>query len=389
MVQLKLNAGVINGVCVLSALLSYHGMVYAQGDDWDLLMKDQGSQPAPAVPPPSGSSDPWDTLGGGSGGSGGSGGTSGSGSSGGSGPHSGTDPWDTLSGGSGGSGGTSGGGSSGGSGPHSGTDPWDTLSGGSGGTGGSGSSPGTGTGGSSTGGPSLGHTTFETTTAPNCDADNGKVYEAADGSWFKIECVTHNWFTSTKNRVSSTSYQNCVDQCSSTPGCDAVNFEKANGNCDLMQGPYDPNDPATKNVPCQNHHFAYTIDPPTYPAPVQKKTLCSVECPDADGMIYTTDHGEVFKMTCGMRHGTSPIGGAIVNSLKECMDECSAVLQCHSVDYHPRTRKCYQSNHQSDPSIQASGFASAHSLGCANACNGGCGGGCSGTCQKKVVTSSA
>ncbi|EGE05382.1 hypothetical protein TEQG_04262, partial [Trichophyton equinum CBS 127.97] len=211
------------------------------------------------------------------------------------------------------------------------------------------------------------------------------VYEAADGSWFKLQCVTHNWFTSNKNRVTASSYQDCVDQCSTTDGCEAITYEHANGACDIMQGPYDPN---SQSVPCNNHHFAYTIDPPTYPAAVQKRTLCSVECPEADGMIYTTGHGEVYKMSCGKRHGTTPIGGEIVNGLKECMDACSSVLQCHSVDYHPRTKKCYQSNHQSDPTIQASGFASAHSLGCASACNGGCG--CSsGACQQKVGTSAA
>ncbi|EGD88003.1 hypothetical protein H112_04482 [Trichophyton rubrum D6] len=106
---------------------------------------------------------------------------------------------------------------------------------------------------------------------------------------------------------------------------------------------------------------------------IEKRNLCSVECPITDGMIYTTDHGEVYKMSCGKRHVTTPIGGEIVSSLEQCMDTCSSVLQCHSVDYHSRTKKCYQSNHQSDPTIQASGFASEHSLGCANTFNGGCG----------------
>ncbi|OAL73645.1 hypothetical protein A7D00_1673 [Trichophyton violaceum] len=173
--------------------------------------------------------------------------------------------------------------------------------------------------------------------------------------------------------------------CSSTDGCEAVTYEHANGACDIILGPYDPN---SQSVLCQNHHFAYVIDPPTYPAAIEKRNLCSVECPKTDGMIYTTDHGEVYKMSCGKRHVTTPIGGEIVSSLEECMDACSSVLQCHSVDYHSRTKKCYQFNHQSDPTIQASGFASEHSLGCANTFNGGCGFS-SRACQQKVTTSAA
>lgn len=340
--MVHLNAVVVNGVCVLSTLLSSHG-VFAQGSPWDTLGQgsqgSQGSQPAPAPAPQAPiANDPWSTLGGGSGGTA----------------------------------------------PPPATDPWATLGGGGGGAGGN---PGTGN--PSTGGGSSNNQPIQQnvqiTTTPNCNSDNDKVYEAADGSWFKLQCVTHNWYTSNKNRITASSYQDCVDKCSTTDGCEAITYEHANGACDIMQGPYDPN---SQSVPCNNHHFAYAIDPPTYPAAVEKRTLCSVECPEADGMIYTTDHGEVYKMSCGKRHGTTPIGGEIVNSLKECMDACSSVLQCHSVDYHPRTKKCYQSNHQSDPTVQASGFASAHSLGCANACNGGCG--CSsGACQQKVTSSAA
>lgn len=40
------------------------------------------------------------------------------------------------------------------------------------------------------------------------------------------------------------------------------------------------------------------------------------------------------------------------------------------MDYHTNSKYCYFSNHHGEPEIFASGFQSAHSLGCSGACDG-------------------
>ncbi len=66
---------------------------------------------------------------------------------------------------------------------------------------------------------------------------------------------------------------------------------------------------------------------------------CSTDCPAADGMTYTTSYAETFRMDCGKRHGTTVLSWSYVSSFKECMEGCGKIVPCHSVDYHPRTRK--------------------------------------------------
>lgn len=73
-------------------------------------------------------------------------------------------------------------------------------------------------------------------------------------------------------------------------------------------------------------------------------------------------------MFCGKRHGTtaSPIEAA---SYEECIETCGSIISCKSVDYSPRTKKCYLGKHSGVPQIDAPGFNSAYSMGCAGACD--------------------
>ncbi|THC87320.1 hypothetical protein EYZ11_013235 [Aspergillus tanneri] len=129
------------------------------------------------------------------------------------------------------------------------------------------------------------------------------------------------------------------------------------------------------DVPCPNHDFAYAVAPPTVPQTTDLTPRCTTECPGADHRQYTSS-GVVFKMNCGKRHGAEYLGVQDKNSLKDCMDACAELTPCHSVDYHARSKKCYLSNHQGEPTIDAPGFNSAYSLGCDGACDDKC---CSGS----------
>jgi hypothetical protein len=73
-------------------------------------------------------------------------------------------------------------------------------------------------------------------------------------------------------------------------------------------------------------------------------------------------------MDCGKCHGTRYLFSATQPSLRACMETCAKILHCHSVDYSTKTKTCYYSDHHGEPAIIASGFQSAHSVGCSGAC---------------------
>ncbi|KAL3461713.1 hypothetical protein BJX64DRAFT_289123 [Aspergillus heterothallicus] len=135
------------------------------------------------------------------------------------------------------------------------------------------------------------------------------------------------------------------------------------------------------DTPCQNHDYAYMIDPPPPPAAQAQADdmiiLCSRQCPWANGQRLATGFGREFKVSCGMRHGTRYIAPPLTKeTLRECVNTCASLLSCRSVDYHERARRCYLSDHQGEPTIPAPGFSSAYDVGCVGACSGGGNCGC-------------
>lgn len=124
------------------------------------------------------------------------------------------------------------------------------------------------------------------------------------------------------------------------------------------------------------------------------RAACSTECPDADGQVYTAKNKQVkfssfftmltvpatyrltrfkmFQLDCQKRHGTAWFGKLDASSLKECTEACASYIGCQSVDFHARTNKCYLGKRTSKPTLEASGWATAYSLGCAGACSEDC-----------------
>lgn len=74
-------------------------------------------------------------------------------------------------------------------------------------------------------------------------------------------------------------------------------------------------------------------------------------------------------MDCEKRHGTKVLHVDDQPTFKDCMDACSALTACHSVDYHTNSKTCYYGSHHGEPTIPALGFQSAHSLGCSGSCS--------------------
>jgi hypothetical protein len=77
----------------------------------------------------------------------------------------------------------------------------------------------------------------------------------------------------------------------------------------------------------EDNVYRYTIPPPATaddkPFPY---TLCETTCPISDGMIYESDTGENFKMSCSKRHGTAILWTQPAETFDDCMDICGKVL---------------------------------------------------------------
>ena len=208
---------------------------------------------------------------------------------------------------------------------------------------------------------------------------DGKLYQSPDGATFFIQCCTHGAQTVIKTIVAA-DFGECMDECSKTDRCSSVQFVTNNA---IASEPYHTcklsEDGGYSSVACGSndvHSYAFVVDPPVIDSPDSAGVLCSTECPFANGQLYVSAVGESFHMDCGQRHGTQVIYRDRQPSLKTCIEACGRLLACHSVDYDIHRQICYYGKHQGEPTIDAPGFASAHSMGCAGACAACSGGRC-------------
>lgn len=133
----------------------------------------------------------------------------------------------------------------------------------------------------------------------------------------------------------------------------------------------------------ETHDWYYIVDPPAQEAFQDQTVLCSTECPTSNGQKYISEFGELFHMECGKRHGTENFRQDIQNTYRDCIDACAAIPKCSSVDFSNRTSTCYYGTHSGAAPVDAPGYFSAYSLGCAGACDKGDEGCCCGSsCDK-------
>ncbi|OBT47696.1 hypothetical protein VE00_02222 [Pseudogymnoascus sp. WSF 3629] len=203
-----------------------------------------------------------------------------------------------------------------------------------------------------------------------CGNDNGKIFMTEDGSTYKVQC---SYSAAGRVAIGGVSTQEqtfaaCIEKCSKNSLCSSVQYHTRSatpGECVLLK---EGTDSTTPNA---EYDVAIQVDPPFIEGDDYPNQLCTTTCPFADGVTYTSSHGESFKMDCGKRHGTRYFTVSSAENLQECMETCAAIVPCQSVDYQARTRKCYLGSHHNNPLVIASSFDSAHSVGCAGACGGG------------------
>ncbi|KAK8094230.1 hypothetical protein PG997_000915 [Apiospora hydei] len=203
-----------------------------------------------------------------------------------------------------------------------------------------------------------------------CPQNDGKIFEAADGTWYYLQCCTDTSGAVAIDAVAATSHADCIEKCAADKKCKSATYATwGQTNCKL----YGYNQFSTTHI-AQIHH-AFVTDPPTTAPLASDAKMCSTECPYAHGQLFVSPTGENFQMTCDKRHGTTVLRKERHKTFSACMAACAAMPACHSVDYEGRTLNCYLTNNVHQPGIAATAFASAHSLGCAGACSS-CKGGC-------------
>ncbi|KAH6840596.1 hypothetical protein B0I37DRAFT_357472 [Chaetomium sp. MPI-CAGE-AT-0009] len=214
--------------------------------------------------------------------------------------------------------------------------------------------------------------------SPICPTGDGQLYQSPDGATFYIQCCTHGATTVIKTLVTA-DFGECMDECSKTDRCSSVKFL---AHAESWSEPYHTcvlsEDGGYSSAACGGdvHSYAFVVDPPAIETPDSAGVLCSTECPFAHNQLYVSSVGESFRMDCGKRHGTQVIYRDRQPSLKTCMEACGRLLACHSVDYDVHRQICYYGKHQGEPTISATGFASAYSMGGVGACAACSGGRC-------------
>jgi hypothetical protein len=247
---------------------------------------------------------------------------------------------------------------------------------------------------------------------------DGKLYQTADGATFFIQCCTHGAATVIKSFIAK-DFRECMNECSKTDDCNRYVYclivcaltpvltkTKA---CSMLLTIEPPSriasassarmvvspPPSVVLRTCTVMRSSSILPPlrvltlprsralPSVPSHTASSSLRLPEryvAHDSSANHTPANSSKAFRLDCGKRHGTQVIYRDRQNSFKDCVQACGKLSACHSADYDAKRKICYYSNHHGEPTVNAPGFASAYSMGCAGACSGGCGG-CSG-CHK-------
>ncbi|KAB8303290.1 hypothetical protein EYC80_004730 [Monilinia laxa] len=200
-----------------------------------------------------------------------------------------------------------------------------------------------------------------------CPTNDGKIFLTPQGTYFQVKCGSQNTAEITiPGSRPLHDFAECMTACADIPECQSVTFANGKPNWDCKM--FGTGVEALVADATKNKVSAVVIDPPTSAKADDLTFLCSTECPNADGQIWDSPTGQRLRMHCCKRHGTITIGQTQTSSLEECMKLCGFSLACQSVDWQKDTGNCYFGKHSGEPTIAATGWASAHAIGCSGAC---------------------
>ncbi|KAE8149881.1 hypothetical protein BDV25DRAFT_140399 [Aspergillus avenaceus] len=212
--------------------------------------------------------------------------------------------------------------------------------------------------------------TPQISTTYGCPSNDGKIYETSSGQYMYIQCCTDRTFGRNIGGASVLNLGECMDLCmkEETGTCRSVTWDSSGGNrADAINCVMWAHGGFSTDESRPGSHHAFLVEAPYVDQPDDEIDLCSTQCPGANHQVFTTQYGESFLMICGKRHGTAG-QSQYVDSYEQCMSGCGMLVQCKSVDYHPRTGRCTFGDHGGEPTVDAPGYMSAYSMGCSGAC---------------------
>ncbi|KAK7948537.1 uncharacterized protein PG986_009423 [Apiospora aurea] len=191
-----------------------------------------------------------------------------------------------------------------------------------------------------------------------CPQNDGKIFEAADGTWYYLQCCTDTAGAVAIDAVAATSHADCIEKCAADKKCKSATYATwGQTNCKL----YGYNQFSTTHIP-QIHH-AFVTDPPTTAPLASDAKMCSTECPYAHGQLFVSPTGENFQMTCD----DLASGGAGNATAADCPADDGKIITSSAEDFRIMCGVCALS-HGNTLAKTAAGTDPQTLAECAEAC---------------------
>lgn len=142
--------------------------------------------------------------------------------------------------------------------------------------------------------------------------DNGKTWEASDGTWFYLQCCTDTEVATVVEQGTAMSHRACLDKCVSNKRCKrfvdghlsvSPSSSWLTRNALALSVSYNSTTPVDNcrlygnlgfsTTKADGVHYAFVAYPPTKPAELTESKRCSTECPYANGQLFVGASGEV------------------------------------------------------------------------------------------------
>jgi len=147
---------------------------------------------------------------------------------------------------------------------------------------------------------------------------------------FNITCGSDSSNDNTVNTVQSTSFQACVEACTTTPQCVDVSFvgTTGSGTCYMK---YPATGTFLANPSIQRAAYWYTL--PNY------------SCPNDNGAVYNLRNGANATVECFTDHAGGDAAMTITSTLEACITTCANTAGCVDISYAPGSGGlCYLKN---------------------------------------------
>lgn len=158
------------------------------------------------------------------------------------------------------------------------------------------------------------------------NADDGKVYTAADGDTYAIECF-NDYFGGDMGSGSGYTFEGCIEQCNTLAECIDVSYLHDGGQC------YWKN----KLEPPQHADWVWTA---RKTSGLEDNRLSCVEN-KSNNTIYTSVDGDTYAIECGAEYQGGDTASTNGVTFEQCIEACQGVSGCIDVSYVPGGGQCY------------------------------------------------